>query len=157
MTRLRQFANCLEASEKDTMMGKIETYADVTFPFDTRFANGGLKVRLLGRVVGSHKTTIIGYYYHGDDPTKSFGQVLNWDENGVFSEGLHPEMDIIPPPGAIAGRLSTLTTELTSIRDRLAANPDAPQEWRSVDEVCAEQIEKQLVILSSPHIWENAK
>lgn len=134
----------------------IQTYADVTFPFDTEYADGRRKVRLLAAVVNDHATHIIGYTYDGDDPTISFSQVIDWDENGVFAGGRHPGMDLVPPPGVIESRIRTLNEEVAAIRQRLAENPNAPEAWRAGDESRLESLERQLAKLTAPHIWDRA-
>lgn len=133
----------------------IQTYADVTFPFDTEYADGHCKIRLLAAVVNDYATHIIGYTYY-DDPTTSCSQVLEWDENGVFAQGRYPDMDLVPPPGVIESRIRTLNEEVAAIRQRLAENPNAPEAWRAGDESRLESLERQLAKLTAPHIWDRA-
>lgn len=129
----------------------IQTYKDVTFPFDTEFADGAGKARLLA-FIGDK---LIGYSYYGD-PEQSCSQVLDWDENGVFGGGAHPSMNLVPPPGMIEDRLATLNSEIATIRQRLADNPDAPEAWRAGDQRRLEQLERHVEKLSVPHIWDRA-
>lgn len=131
----------------------IQTYRDVTFPFDTAFANDHGKVRLLAAVVNDYATLIIGYSYYGDDPETSCSQVLDWDENGVFAGGEHPSMNLVPPPGQIEGKRAALSAEIGEIRQRLDENPDAPKAWRSRDEHRLAELERSLVNVEARHIW----
>lgn len=133
----------------------IRSYADVTFPFDTEFADGHGKIRLLAAVVNDYATHIIGYSHYGD-PDKSCSQTLEWDAEGKFGGGGYPTMDLVPPPGLIEDRLNSLNSEIAEIRERLADNPNAPAAWRSADERKLVQLERQASNLTAPHIWGDA-
>lgn len=130
----------------------IQSYKDVSFPFDTEFANDGGKIRLLACVSNDYATHIIGYSYY-DDPLTNCSQVLEWDENGKFGVGQYPTMDLVPPPGAVESQLQALEAEIAEIRQRLDENPDAPEAWRSGDERRLGELQRKAANISAPHIW----
>lgn len=136
-------------------MTEIKTYKDVTFPFDTKFADHEGKVRLLACISNEYSTRLVGYSYY-NDPLTDCSQVLDWDENGVFAGGAHPSMNLVPPPGAVESQKKALSEEIATIRQRLADNPGAPEAWRSSDEYRLAQLERSLVNLAAPHIWDRA-
>lgn len=135
----------------------MKTYKDVQFPFDTEMVGGTPKVRLLAAVCNDYATHIIGYTYYGDDPNTECSQVLEWDENGVFSTQPGMEsMALVLPPGAVEARIASVEAEMVEIRQRLADNPDAPEAWRSRDEAQLRKLEGVTDKLRAPHIWNRA-
>lgn len=133
----------------------IKTYKDVTFPFDTEISGGTAKVRLLACVSNDYSTKLVGYTYYGD-PETDCSQALEWDENGIFGGGAHPSMNLAPPPGAVEGLLAAMNAEIAEIRQRLDANPNAPEAWRSADERRLRSLEGAVANLAAPHIWGQA-
>ncbi len=135
----------------------IQTYKDVSFPFDTEMVGGSPKVRLLAAVgCDEWGWKIIGYTYHGDDPLVECAQTIAWDAQGTFADGQYREMNLVPPPGAVEAQIASMTAEVDAIRLRLAENPNAPLEWRSADERRLASIEKAAGNLRAPHIWDRA-
>jgi len=90
---------------------------------------GEHKACLLAAVAGR----VIGYSFYGETPEQGFSQVLDWDGQGIYSNGQFPQMNITPPPAKLMQHVAALVVEKGTAQDRLDAMPDAPAEWRDVD------------------------
>lgn len=111
----------------------LDDYTKAEFPLDLPWSYG--KCRLLGaigdKVVGAtcHITT------HGDgSEILSLSQSLHWNGQGIYGSGEHPSMNLPPPPAKVAARVAELQDQIAEAQGRLDSAPDAPQEWRSIDE-----------------------
>jgi len=114
----------------------LDDYTKASFPYETTFGDDHQKVRLYAafgdRVVG------VSYYTYERDGevSESLGQVLDWSGQGKFgsSTDSYPQMDLAPPPAKVAERVADLQKIVAEIQARLDSNPDAPTEWRNLDE-----------------------
>jgi hypothetical protein len=128
----------------------LDDYTKATFPFETTFGDDHQKVRLYAafgeRVVGASYYT----YEHDGEVTESLGQVLDWNGQGKFgSPGTsYPSMDLAPPPAKMAERVAELQQIVAEVQARLDSNPDAPTEWRSVDEKRITDLERVIARLT---------
>lgn len=123
----------------------LDDYTKADFPLEVNWRGSG-HVRLYAafgdKVIGA------SYYPATDDCGESLAQVLNWDGQGVFANGQYPEMNLPPPPANVAERINKLKNEIASAQSRLDANPDAPQEWRSIDERTIKRCEDEIARLT---------
>lgn len=108
-----------------------EDYTKVSFPFDT-LCGGDTRARLLA--TDGHK--VVGVLLYGEGEREYFGQALEWNPDGRFGSNgeSYPTMDLPPPPARAASMAEEIDAKLAVIQQRLAANPDAPEEWRGRDE-----------------------
>lgn len=127
----------------------LDDYTKAEFPLDLVWKNGGCMVRLYGvigkRVIGASFRT-----YQVDGETfEDFGQSLDWDGQGIFGSDpiAYASMHLPPPPAKIAEKVAELQDRIASAQGRLDGMPDAPQEWRSIDERMIERAKAQIAFL----------
>lgn len=124
----------------------LDDYTKAEFPYEIPNWNGYGMVRLYGafdngRVVGA------SYWISENEDgsqTEYLSQVLDWDGQGIFSRGQFDSMNLPPPPAKAAGRVKEISAQIAELEDRLSANPDAPVEWRSVDEAKIKSLREEL-------------
>lgn len=111
----------------------LDDYTKAEFPLDLPWKYG--RARLLA-AFGDHVVGVILFVQTNDDGSErlSLAQVLNWDGQGKFAGGEYPEMNLPPPPAKTADRVAELRDEMANCQGRLDGMPDAPAEWRGIDE-----------------------
>jgi len=113
----------------------LDDYTKATFPMELTWSGCG-KVRLLAafqnRVVG----VSYGTFERDGETVEYLSQVLDWDGQGKFGTGdnSYPDMDLPPPPAKQAECIAAWEEEIAQCEGRLKGMPDAPQEWRRIDE-----------------------
>ncbi len=108
----------------------LDDYTKAEFPLDI-VRDSCVYVRLYGTMSG--KVFGVTYFqYEGRKPELS--QPLVWDAQGIYSSGEYPAMNLPPPPALAESRIAELEDEIAAAQGRLDAMPDAPAEWRAVDE-----------------------
>lgn len=122
----------------------LDDYTKATFPLEVMRPNGG-HVRLLA-AIGER---IVGIIYHPgkDGKPDALSQVVDWDRFGVFGNGQYPTMDLPPPPAMVGKRIAELEDERASAQGRLDGMPDAPAEWRGIDERRIVEIDQTIASL----------
>jgi len=113
----------------------LDDYTKAQFPLVLKWGNGTANVR----IVGACGDQVIGYsfsHYVDDsgDTIEYLSQALVWNGQGIFAEGQYPNMNLPPPASRTAERIAILEDEMSVRQGRLDANPDAPVEWRTIDE-----------------------
>jgi len=129
------------------MTDLLENYSHATFPMEVQW--GDSRVRLMAGFPrhGKHGT-VVGFSYNVDSEGNEYvSQHLDWDGLGRFAEGLHSSMDLPPPPAIVDDSVQRLLAQMTIIKDRLSAFPDAPDEWRARDEQEIRAIERKIISL----------
>lgn len=129
----------------------LDDYTKAEFPLDVRWRNGTSKVRLFaamgGRVIGASFTERTDE--EGNVVGENFGIALDFDGLGRFGSepGTHPDMDLPPPPALVAAKIAELEDLIASAQGRLDGMPDAPQEWRAIDEKAIAAASAKIAIL----------
>jgi len=123
----------------------LDDYCKAEFPLVIK--QGPRFARLLGTIGGR----VVGYTFHtrevDGEVVEIFSVSLDWNGDGTFSDGLFPDMNLPAPPAKRAERLVLLENEKASAQGRLDAMPDAPPEWRGIDERRILQINEEIAIL----------
>lgn len=121
----------------------LDDYTKAQFPLDVKWGNG-TTVRLYGTMSGS----VFGVSFFtrevDGETREDFSQSLHWDGQGIYGGGGYPSMNLAPPPAAVVGRIAEIRTEIAAAQARLDAMPDAPVEWRRVDEANIDRLNKTL-------------
>ncbi len=114
----------------------LDDYTKAAFPLEVAWPPNTLKVRLFAafgdRVVGAS----YGTYERDGETVEWLSQVLDWDGQGKYgtSGATYPDMDLPPPPARQAETIAVWEQEIAAAEARLSSAPDAPQEWRAIDE-----------------------
>lgn len=127
----------------------LDDYTKAEFPLDLEWKNGGRKVRLYG-AMGKRVFGVSFRTYEVDGETfEELSQSLDWDGQGIFGSDpvQYSSMHLPPPPAKVAARVAELQDQIASAQGRLDGMPDAPQEWRTIDEKAIERAKAQIASL----------
>ena len=127
----------------------LDDYTKAEFPLDLEWKNGGCKVRLYG-TMGGRVFGVAFFTYEVDGETfEELSQSLDWDGQGIFGSDpvQYQSMHLPPPPAKAAAHIAELQDQIASAQGRLDGMPDAPQEWRTIDEKAIEQAKARIAHL----------
>ncbi len=115
------------------MTDLLDDYTKAEFPLDMPWRYG--RVRLYeafgDKVVGA--CFVVSTDLEGREVLNPQQSII-WNGQGIYAEGRHPEMNLPPPPAKIAENITAMQEQIEAAQARLDAMPDAPPEWRGVDE-----------------------
>lgn len=131
----------------------LDDYTKATFPYEVKWDDDGGLVRLYAafgdRVVGA------SYWVteRNGERVESLRQALDWNGQGKFGtpDVSYPSMDLPPPPAKVGEHIARIELEIAEAEARLAANPDAPEAWRSVDERTVSKLRTSIDRLRNQH------
>lgn len=124
-------------------MELLDDYTKATFPLELPWGDHG-KVRLLAAFENGVIGASYGTYERDGVTRETISQAIIWDGQGLFAEGQYEGMNLPPPPAKVAEKIAALEDEMASAQGRLDGMPDAPAEWRGVDERRIAAIIRQL-------------
>jgi len=121
----------------------LDDYTKAQFPLDVKW-QGGPTVRLYGTMSGRVFGVSFRTYEVDGETHDHFSQSLDWDGQGIYGGGGYPSMNLVPPPAAVIGHIASIRAEIAAAQARLDAMPEAPVEWRRVDEANISRLTKAL-------------
>jgi hypothetical protein len=115
-----------------------EDYSQVDFPYETKTVKG---TRAL--LFACINNRIIGCTTRGQSATAQ-----DWSIDGVYMAEGPSILDLVPVPKVAARKAQELGAAIDEARARLEAHPDAPADWRAVDEQAIKEAGERLKSLS---------